>query len=106
MATIEIQAITKTPERALAYIMKDKILKYSPEMKINPDNPYKIIEENGKKYVEFFTLHTNQFCDFLNPINTYKELQSHWQTSGIVTRIIVKKVQKLSCVIWFKVLMV
>ena len=79
MATTEIHAITKTPEKALAYIMKDKILEYSPEMKINPDNPYKIIEENGKKYVKFFTLNTNQFCDFLNPINTYKELQSHWQ---------------------------
>lgn len=48
MATTEIHAITKTPEKALAYIMKDKLLEYSPEMKINPDNPYKIIDENEK----------------------------------------------------------
>lgn len=79
MAITEIHAITKTPYKALNYIMKDKIEPYISDDKINSQIPYEIFENNDEKFVRYFTLSTFQNCNILEPYGTYKDTQEQWQ---------------------------
>lgn len=79
MATTEIHAITQTPERALGYIISDKIVEYVSDDKIHKEIPYRIFEDNSKKYIQYSTLTTYQNCNVLEPLKTYKETQEKFQ---------------------------
>jgi len=79
MATTEIHAITSTPEKALDYILSDKIVLYTSDSDINKDMEYRIFESDGEKYVQYFTLTSYQDCDVLDPYSTYENLQMKWQ---------------------------
>lgn len=79
MATTEIHAITSTPQKALKYVIADKIESYSSKEEINKDLPHILFEENGNKYVRYFTLVSCQNCEFDNPYSTMKFMQDKWQ---------------------------
>ena len=79
MATTEIHAITQTPERALGYVVSDKIVEYVSDDEIHKEIPYRIFEDNSKKYIQYSTLTTYQNCNVLEPLRTYKETQEKFQ---------------------------
>jgi len=79
MATTEIHAITVTPYKALRYVISDKVVPYISDDHINKDMPYRILENNGEKLVQYLTLNSFQNCDALNPYSTYRDMQEKWQ---------------------------
>lgn len=79
MATTEIHMITSTPEKALDYVMSDKVSVYVPGMEINEQAAHEIFEENGLKYIRYSTLTSFQDCESRNPYFTYRGIQEKWQ---------------------------
>lgn len=79
MATTEIHAITTTPNKALNYILADKIVEIKSDDEINKEIPYSIEEKNGRNYVHYYTITGFQNCSIQNPFDAYKDRQEKWQ---------------------------
>lgn len=79
MATTEIHAITTTPNKAVSYAIADKIVAYNSDDEINKEVSYRLIEQNGEKYVSYYTLNTFQNCNMLDPYSTFRDMQEKWQ---------------------------
>lgn len=79
MATTEIHMITSTPEKALGYVLSDKVVVYTSEAEINKEVNYELFEERGVKYVRYPTLNSFQNCNSQDPYSTYRDTQEQWQ---------------------------
>lgn len=79
MATTEIHAITVTPNRALGYVISDKVVPYISDDEINENVSYRLFESNGEKFIQYFTLTSYQNCNTVDPYSTYSDLQEKWQ---------------------------
>lgn len=79
MATTEIHSITATPEKALGYAMANKITEITDETLIHEDCPHRIINRDGKKYVEYITMTTYLNCNRFDPMETYRALRKNGQ---------------------------
>lgn len=79
MATTEIHMIASTPEKALGYCMADKVEVLVSEDQINPDAQHEIFEQNGVKYVRYFTINSFQDVRQSEPLAVYFEKQEAFQ---------------------------
>lgn len=81
MATTEIHAITVTPNRAVGYALADKFVAYNSDDEINKEVAYRLVEQNGEKYICYNTLNSFQNCNMLDPYSTFKDMQEKWQNT-------------------------
>ncbi|BAL01885.1 endonuclease relaxase, MobA/VirD2 family protein (plasmid) [Oscillibacter valericigenes Sjm18-20] len=62
MATTEIHMITTTPEKALQYVISDKVVQITDESEIRKDVPYISFSACEKLYVKYLTTTTTINC--------------------------------------------
>ena len=89
MAITKITKVTTTPERTVAYVLRDKVVEIHSEEEIHEDIPHEIIvdDDTGKMYVKYFTIASYKDCSPKYPYSAFEERINNFQgvhgTSGV-----------------------
>lgn len=81
MAITKITKITKTPDLAVAYILRNKVEIIKSEDEVNKEIPHKVWkdEKTGKTYVEYYTIASYKDCLPNSPYSAFLERQEKYQ---------------------------
>lgn len=82
MATSEIHAVRSTPERLIAYIMKDKCQRIQSEDEVHKDCQYDIYNVGSRLYVRYRTINAFQNCPVGSPAMMFDILRQKYQKAS------------------------
>lgn len=83
MAITRITKVVTTPEKTVAYVLRDKVVEIHSEEEIHKDIPHAVtVDDNtGKMYVTYFTIASYKDCSPKNPYTAFQERIEEYQGS-------------------------
>jgi hypothetical protein len=79
MAYTEIHPITTTPERAVGYVLADKVEKIESEDEVHTDVPHEVFMRNEQMYVRYQTIASFERVSMKQPMDSFNQLRLNGQ---------------------------